>query len=128
MAQLTPEDEALVSGWLARTVERREEAAAAWDELTELSSTDLERGWRLALALIRRAPDEHLAAVGAGPLEDLLNAFPEEMASRSVQQARNDRRFREALSRAWISRKRIPASVREALVLATDGKILILDI
>ena len=127
MPKLSHEDETLVSGWLARTVERRADALAAWNQLTDLSSIDLERGWRLALALVDRVPDEHLAAVGAGPLEDLLNAFPEEVVTRCVEQARKDQRFREALSGAWISRKRTPASVREALVLATDGKILIHD-
>lgn len=127
MPSIIEANEALVAGWIQHTLAPSDATFAAWDELTLLSTHDEARAWPMVLALVARTPPEHLGAVGAGPLESLLHAFPASVGPKAAREARRDPRFRTALERVWLSRGATPASVREELVLATGGKLLLLD-
>lgn len=124
--ELSPQDEALVQGWATYTATKNEDCFQAWSDLTLLSTHELERSWQMVLALVERVPEEDLPAVGVGPLENLIHAFPNEVGLRAASLAKGNPRFRTALARVWISRSKTPPGVREQLVLATDGQILIL--
>jgi hypothetical protein len=123
----TPTNEALASDWLHYQATKDDAAFDAVDAVIMLSLTDLERTWQIVLLLVAQASDDLLPAVGSGPLENLLHKFPAEAGARAAERARVDPRFKAALSRAWISRGGTPPAIREKLVLATDGRILILD-
>ena len=126
-SELNAEDAALVRGWTAYVATKGEADFPAWDSLTQVTYHDLEHGWTLTLALVDTVEADNLPEVGAGPLENLITTFPQEIGGRAALQASKDPRFRAALERVWISRSRTPPDVREQLVVATDGKILILS-
>lgn len=125
--ELSAEDEALVKGWASYTAAGDEADFKALDELSQVTRRDLERGWRLVLALVDRVPDKDLPAVGTGPLENLIGDFPVEVSDRVAAQASEDPRFRTALEWVYLSRSTTPPAVREKLVLATNGRIRILS-
>jgi hypothetical protein len=64
--------------------------------------TTVDRAWTIVVALIDRAPDdETLAFVAAGPLEDLIRRHSQQFGERIFDQARRDRRWRQALGGVW---------------------------
>lgn len=64
-----------------------------------------ERAVELVIALLGTAPDDAgVAAVGAGPLEDLVTGHGNELSARLEELARRSAVFRRALASAWIDR------------------------
>lgn len=119
MTEHVAEDEPLVAAWLAHTSRPSEATFPTWYEVGRLCSSDFERGWRLARTLLERIPAEQLGAVGAGPLEDLLHAFPDQAGPHYIEMAGCSPRFREALTYVRIIRGQVPAAIREALGAAS---------
>ncbi len=91
---------------------RQSPLCEAWEAVDNLVHADWDAGWSLVLQLIDAAPDSRvLAAVAAGPLEDLLVRMPTEYIERVVLQARRDPKLRRCLTGVW----GLPPAVRERL-------------
>ena len=59
-------------------------------------------GWDLILHLLRQAPNDWvLCSIGAGPLEDLLNADPRRVVELIEDEAPRNLRLRKALAHTW---------------------------
>ena len=100
-------DEDLVAGYLASIEEGGGNTPSFWayEEVTELIGTDPERAWRLTVALVRQSDnDRALAAVAAGPLEDLLAWSGAQFIDRAETLALSELKFREALAVIYTSR------------------------
>ena len=68
----------------------------------ELMNKDPEGAWQLILELIPKAENEGiLALIAAGPLEDLLNRYPDNFKERVDEMARKDALFRKCLAMVW---------------------------
>ena len=70
----------------------------AYKQVDELVKKNPQAGWRITRRLIDLAPDGALAYVAAGPLEDMVNLWGNELRDEIEQEARRNRRFLEALS------------------------------
>jgi hypothetical protein len=69
----------------------------------------------LTVDLVAASPDDQvLAAVAAGPLEDLLGRWADLLIDRVEVQARRDAKFRRCLTGVWGS-STIPAATRERI-------------
>jgi hypothetical protein len=105
----------VVENWIRYHEEERtpsDPLFAAWAEVDDLVRHDPEAAWLLTLQLVAAAPsDRVLAAVAAGPLEDLLNRSGDRVIDRVELHARSNPKFRRCLTGAW----GIPASARERL-------------
>ena len=118
----------LLATWIRYAVEKRPEDFWAWDRVSSSSSgSDTEAAWNLVVALVRNAPDEVLGSVGAGPLENLLNAHGAMLVDWIVGEAQRDHRFREALGRAWLSRGTLPPAIENRIVQASGGVLTLLS-
>jgi hypothetical protein len=107
MAQPSFSDEELVTGYLRSIAEGGGDTPHfwAWEEVTELVGTDPERAWRLTLEMVRQSRDDlALAAVAAGPLEDLLAWFGTQFVERVENLAATEPRFQQALKMIYASR------------------------
>lgn len=81
---------------------RRAELAWVRDRFVDVADRDPERCWELILAVIDLDDaDPVLAALAAGPLEDLLAAHAERFIARIEGRARCDGAFRRMLRHAW---------------------------
>src|SRR5918999_1913196 len=89
---------------LARTYLRQYETKSkedfwAYERVSDLVRHSPQAGWRITRTLISLAPnDAALAYVAAGPLEDMVKWWGNELREDIEQEARRDRRFLEALS------------------------------
>jgi hypothetical protein len=64
--------------------------------------TTLDEAWAIVVDLVDQAPDdEALAFVAAGPLEELIRRHSQQCGDQILDQARRDRRFRQALGGVW---------------------------
>ena len=102
--------EEAIEVWLKRYVrnsegkikDTSEEGFWAWEMITDLVFENLEEAWLVILELIRRAPtDRVLASIAAGPLEDLIRNYKEEVIDRVEVEARRDPKFRRCLTGVW---------------------------
>lgn len=58
--------------------------------------------WQLILELVAQTHNEKiLALIAAGPLEDLLNRYPDDYKKLAQEMARKDPRFRQCLEMVW---------------------------
>ena len=63
-----------------------------------------DEAWKLILQLVSKAKsDLMLAQIAAGPLEDLLNQYPDKFILPIEEEARKDVRFRKCLTGVWES-------------------------
>ena len=109
----TSKDERMAKDWIqnerlhspAATAEQRIPDGYSLDlddRVRELVLTDLdpERGWRLVLTLLRLAEDDAaLTNVALGPLETFVTNHRDQFHGQIRRQAREDARFRQALSK-----------------------------
>jgi hypothetical protein len=97
--------------WIAHAKAGRrasEELFEAWEIVHETVADDAEAGWDLVVKLVEAAPDDKiLAAVAAGPLEDLIGNWSVTVIDRVETQARRDPKFRRCLTGVWL-----PSQVR----------------
>ena len=74
----------------------------AWEEIRRVLDEDgCEAAWPLVLALIDRASQTALGSIGAGILEDMLEAHGDVIIERVEKCAAADARFRYCLSYVW---------------------------
>src|SRR5687768_4829733 len=95
----------LVAAYLQHGKTPTDELAWAFEATSDLVRTGgFEELWLLCLDLIASIPehdDALLAYVAAGPLEDLLRSAGQHFADRVEERARQDARFRRALTGVW---------------------------
>jgi hypothetical protein len=105
----------LVDDWIRYHAESRKPSDplfAVCEQVDDLVERDPEAGWSLILELIAAAGDDRvLAAIAAGPLEDILRRSLEQFIERTEVEARRDPRFRRCLTGVW----GLPASAQERL-------------
>jgi len=100
-----------------------------WDAVNDFVHTaPAEDAWDLVLELVRRAPDEVLGDVAAGPLEDVVRLHGAALVEWIEGEARRDERFRWALGCVWLSRGALPREAEDRIVQASDGHLLVLDV
>lgn len=87
---------------------------------------DPERAWPHLLQLIGEIDDELLEFAGAGPLETFVTHHAAAFIDRIEARAREDGRFRECLSRIWLTDGHLDAGVQQRLVDATEGRVIVL--
>jgi hypothetical protein len=120
---LPPDLEEVAEAWFAY-----EDTFWAWREVNDLVSRDIEDAWRLIGCLVDQAANDHaLAAIGAGPLEDLINHYQGRVVERLEQRAARDLRFRQSLAGVWLSLREVPSDVAERLYWASGGELDILE-
>jgi hypothetical protein len=116
--------ETLITAYLRHIAERTDDDFWAWDAVTELSNApNAEDAWALVVSLVRRAPDEQLGRIGAGPLEDVVNAHGAALVEWIEGECARDSRFKEALGRIWLTSGALPATVEARIVAASGGRI-----
>lgn len=90
-----------------------------WAEV-ELSRIIRESGgpaWQVILALVNRAPEDLLDAVGVGPFEDwITEATATAYATQLRAEIATNRRFRQMISSAW----ELPSLIRDAVASAEN--------
>jgi hypothetical protein len=75
----------------------------AWQEVDRrVRSGDLDLAWEISLMLLRKAPDDALGYVAAGPLEDLIDGYGQWALDRVEQAFDDDARLQFALSGIWL--------------------------
>ena len=107
MTQPSFTDEELVTGYLRSIAEGGGDTPHfwAWEEVTQLIGTNSERAWLLMVQMVCQSQDDSaLAAVAAGPLEDLLAWFGPQFVERAESLAASDSKFHQALTMIYISR------------------------
>src|ERR1051325_2178715 len=115
-------DDDLVAGYLASIAEGGGDTPSfwAWEEVTELIGTDPERAWRLTVQLVRQSNNDLvLAAVAAGPLEDLLAWSGAQFIDRAEALVLSELKFREALTMIYTSR--LEPEIRRRVERAING-------
>ena len=87
----------------------------------DLVTRDPEAGWLMILDLIAAAPDDRvLAAIAAGPLEDLAKRSPELFVDRIEIQARRDAKFRRCFTGVWGTPPVIQKRLAKYVATVTD--------
>ncbi len=120
-AGLSAEDWARI--WLQYHEEHRDEDFWAVNSMFLLHEEDPERAWQVILELVAQASEEQLGAIGAGPLESLIDDHAEAFVDRIEAAAITDTKFQEALSGIWLnSFYQKPVTVAR-LVAASGGAI-----
>ena len=109
--------------WLRHSQQRQREDFWAWDELTWTVADDPERAWPVILALVKQASDDHLGAIGAGPIEHLIDDHAPAFIDRIEAAAAADPRFRQALSSIWLNSLYQAPEIVGRLVAASGGVI-----
>jgi hypothetical protein len=84
------------------------------------------RAWPHLLQLVAEIDDGLLEFAGAGPLETFVIRHAAAFIGRIEAQAQADERFRECLSRIWLTDGHLGAEVQQRLVAATEGRIIVL--
>lgn len=82
------------------------EGREAWDEARDLVRSDPAEAWTLIVAILPKLPPAATTYLAAGPLEDLIDFFPEDAVER-IESRAWDERLREALAEVivgpWVS-------------------------
>lgn len=119
-------DPALVSGWIryhhaAHAGMQSQADFSPVDQVMELVSSQPEDAWAFVLAVLHEdASDCIQGNLAAGPLEDLLVNFGEEIIERVEQEASVNPAFAHLLGGVW--RNSIDADVWRRLLAARQGK------
>jgi uncharacterized protein DUF6869 len=82
-----------------------------------------ERAWPVILVLVQQASEDQLGAIGAGPLEHLIDDHAEAFIDRIEAAALRDTRFQEALSAIWLNSLYQKQEIVARLVAASGGAI-----
>jgi hypothetical protein len=98
------DEETLASTYLRQYQTKSDSDFWAYKQVSDIVRNRPQDGWRLARRLIELAPDDAaLAYVAAGPLEDMVNWWGNELREEIEQEARRNRRFLEALGMIRVS-------------------------
>lgn len=90
-------DERLIEGWFAY-----EESFWAFSTLKDVMDEEPLLAWSITLELIERADESELGTIAAGPLEDLIQGWPDVIWDDLTKKAYEDAKFREALRGVWV--------------------------
>jgi hypothetical protein len=83
----------------------------------EYIKNEPETAWRIILELIKKSKSNiMLSMIAAGPLENLINGYPDKFIMLIEEQARKNVRFRKCLTGLWQSG--IPAPIWNRIVAA----------
>lgn len=97
---MPPESERLIAAWFE--YQRNWWASGA---LQDLCASDPEAAWPILLRMVSLAEnDELLETIGAGPLEDLLQAHGPALVTRVEAEAPTNPKLRKALANVWLPR------------------------
>ena len=118
---LSPDEWALV--WLRHQSERQDEDFWAWDELTWTVVDNPERAWPVILALAEQATLDQLGAIGAGPIEHLVENHAAAFIDRIETEAERNAQFRKALAAIWLNTWNQDPALVSRLVAASGGVI-----
>ena len=118
---LSPDEWAVI--WLRHSTHRREEDFWAWDELTWTVVDNPERAWPVIMALVKRASDEQLGAIGAGPIEHLIDDHAPTFIDRIEAAAAAEPKFRDALASIWLNSLYQAPVIVGRLIAASGGVI-----
>lgn len=93
----------LADSYLRHKTTRSEDDSWAWQRVDEiLRSGDLDRAWEVTALLLKKAPDELLDYIAAGPLEDFIDGYGDRAFDRVEQACEEDPRLQYALSGIWL--------------------------
>jgi hypothetical protein len=110
--------------WLAYAAGETEDFEA-WELVRGLvEGDDAQAGWELVRRLVELAADERLETIGAGPLEDLVSRHGAALVERITALAREDDRFRRALSAVWLAHGELSPEVERRIVTAGGVRVL----
>ncbi|MGD0020060.1 MAG: DUF6869 domain-containing protein [Candidatus Limnocylindrales bacterium] len=112
--------EAIVDGYIAQARGWAGDNHWSWTFLTVLLEEAPALGWPILRDIVRQAPDEILAYLGAGPLEDILAEHGFETIEAIEQEARDSQQFRRALAGVWPGR--LPAPIWTRVVALVDDE------
>ena len=116
--------ETLITAYLRHIAENTGDDFWAWEAVGEASrASNAEDAWDLVVALVRRAPDNQLGRIGAGPLEDLVATHGAALVEWIEGESKRDPRFRDALGGIWLTSGTLPAAVEARIVAASGGVI-----
>jgi hypothetical protein len=121
--------DAVIAGYIRHALAGSEDSADFWacDTLNQsVTRLPAEEAWDLVVSLLRRAPDEILGNIAAGPLEDLVRKHGVALVDWIDGESRRDARFRFALGRIWLRRGELPDGVETRIVAASDARITLL--
>jgi hypothetical protein len=97
----------------------------AWDRVGEVvRGDDSVTAWDLVRRIVELAPDDRLETVGAGPLEELVSLRGAALVGEIERLARDDARFRRALSAVWLAPGELPPEVERRIVAAGEGVVV----
>ena len=95
--------ETLADAYLLHLKTRSNDDFWAWQRVTEIvQGGDLDRAWEITLLLLKRAPDEALGYIAAGPLEDFVDGYGDRGLDRAEQSCDADSRLQYALCGIWL--------------------------
>jgi len=93
----------LADTYLHHHATRRDEDFWAFGEISQIvRSGDLDKAWNITLLLLRKATDEALGYIAAGPLEDIIDGYGDEALDRLEEVFDKDPRLQFALSGVWL--------------------------
>ena len=93
----------LVDGYLRHHATKSDDDFWAWQRVDEIvRGGDLDRAWEITLLLLRKAPDNALGYVAAGPLEGFIDGYGDLGLGRAEQACDQDSRLQYALSGVWL--------------------------
>jgi hypothetical protein len=96
----------------------------AWEEVQAIVHEDPpSEAWGLILEMVRRAPEELVADVAAGPLEDLVTRAGSTLIDDIETACRREPRVRMALGGIWIRWGALPDAVTARLIRASGDRI-----
>lgn len=90
-------DERIIEGWFEHETNRW-----AFSDMNDLIDEDAPLAWSITLDLVARATDDEIAAIAAGPLEDLIRKHPALVWPDVIEKAHTDPRFLHALRCVWV--------------------------
>jgi hypothetical protein len=103
-----PESEDLIAAWL-----EYQRNWWAFGALQDLCASDPEAAWPILLRIVSLAEnDELLESIGAGPLEDLLQAHGHTLVARLEAEAPTNPKLQKALASAWLPRAEDSTTLR----------------
>ena len=93
----------LADTYLRHHATRSDDDFWAWQKVDEIvRGGDLDRAWEITLVLMRKAPDDVLDYIAAGPLEDFIDGYGDRGLDRAEQACDEDSRLQYALSGIWL--------------------------
>ena len=100
----------------------------AWEEVDDIVHHDPPAAaWTVVLEMVRRAPEELVGDIAAGPLEDLVKRRGVELIDELETAARREPRVRQALGGIWIRWGALPDAIIARLIRASGDRINPLD-